>query len=128
MTLADLIKSDVDDVFLDTDEFAESVTHWPAGVEANAATITAIVVRDAEDQGVAVSDDAGEQIAKTAHFLVDDDESITVEDREIDRDIFVTSDGDTWRAVRIVGRDAGMLTIEAVSTAGIRQHRSRRLA
>ncbi|MEQ8636907.1 hypothetical protein [Gimesia maris] len=33
MSLKDLIAADVSNVFLNTNEFAETVTHWPAGVE-----------------------------------------------------------------------------------------------
>lgn len=38
-TLKDQIESDVSAVFQNTEEFAETWTQWPAGVEASAATV-----------------------------------------------------------------------------------------
>ena len=42
MNLHDAI-SELNDVFFDTDVFAETVEHWPLGVEANAVEVDAIV-------------------------------------------------------------------------------------
>lgn len=42
MTLKALIAADVSNVFLNTDEFAESVTRWPQGYEGSAVTVTAV--------------------------------------------------------------------------------------
>ena len=41
-TLKQQIASDVSAVFLDTDEFAETWTQWPRGVEANAASVVVV--------------------------------------------------------------------------------------
>lgn len=43
MTLKDDILSDVDAEILNEDDFAESITHWPLGAEANAAPVVAVV-------------------------------------------------------------------------------------
>lgn len=43
MTLKTQIASDAS-VFLDTDEFADSLTHYPLGVVASAATVTAVFI------------------------------------------------------------------------------------
>ena len=45
MSLKDLIESDVQDVFLDTDEFAETVTRYSSGTGAGV-SVTAIVTLD----------------------------------------------------------------------------------
>lgn len=52
MTLSTEITADAS-LFLDTDDFGESITHWPAGVEVDAASRTVIFVemdRVDEDQ------------------------------------------------------------------------------
>jgi hypothetical protein len=46
MTLRDVMESDVTDVFLNTDEHAESITYTPKG--GTARTITAIIDEDAQ--------------------------------------------------------------------------------
>ena len=44
MTLASEITADTTGVFLDTDDFGESITHWPSNVEDDAATRTVVFV------------------------------------------------------------------------------------
>ena len=46
MTLRDEIDADAEGVFLNEDDFAESITHWPAGNSGAAAVVTAIVFLD----------------------------------------------------------------------------------
>lgn len=46
MTLKDEINADAAEVFLEVDDFAESVIHWPSGESGSAAPVTALVFWD----------------------------------------------------------------------------------
>ncbi len=95
-------------VFLDTDEFGESITHEPLGVVANAATITAIVELDDEALGDASGDGvdrpAATQITRLGKLEVSTAVTITVRENRENCDAFIINN-ERWRALRILGRD-----------------------
>lgn len=112
MTLASQIVSDVETVFLNTDDFAEEITHYPLGELLSETTITAIV--DLTDEikspasGGSVKEDprgpAGQRIYRNCRLHVAATLSID------DRDKFLIND-QTWSVKRIAGRDSGMLVV-----------------
>lgn len=129
MTLAAQIVSDVTGVFLNTDDFAESVTHITyLGV---ATTRTAIFFRDTEqddtftnrddlrESGSAVRDDRGIRIR--AQGVIELPTTVTVDDR----DTFII-DGTTWNVVRIAnGRDSGMQSVMVADNTPINTRKPR---
>lgn len=115
MTLAAQIVSDATDVFLNTEDFAEAVTHITYG--GTATSRTAIFFRDTEqddpftnrddlrESGSAVRDDRGIRIRKQG--ILELPTSVAVDDR----DTFII-DGTTWSVVRIAnGRDSGLQSV-----------------
>ncbi len=65
MTLKELIESDVADVFMNTDDFAEDVTYYPAGGGASR-TVSAIV----DEDGTFQTDDTGLARTEVIHVTV----------------------------------------------------------
>lgn len=77
MSLKTDIEGDVTSVFLDTEHFAESVTHWPLSVEGNAAAVDAIVFRDEPTR----ESEKGEQSQERISLFVDD--SVTIDRTDV---------------------------------------------
>lgn len=123
MTLKSDIVSDATSVFLDTDEFAESITFWPKGVIADAETITAVVNRDHEEgtreaHGDGVVNDehmAGHKIRTSLVLEIAATVSINHPPGRFGPDLFKI-DGETWALKRILGRDDGLVAILVVRT------------
>lgn len=96
-------------VFLDTDEFGESITHEPLGVTGSAVTIAAIVELDDEAlgdvSGDAVDRPAQTQITRLGKLEVSTAVTITVRENRENCDTFVIN-SERWRALRILGRDS----------------------
>ena len=83
--------------------FGRSVTRWPLGVSASAATITGVVV-DFEDEGGMVMMDNGEAIPRTGYLEIPVSVSLNIREAQNARDHFVI-DSELWRAEGIVASD-----------------------
>lgn len=108
MTLAAQLTADRG-VWLDTDGFAESITHYPLGVVAGGVAITAIVDLD-DEQGEVVSDGQGERVVRRGRLEVSSALTIAANERHQGRDTFLIG-SQLWQAVGIEGRDAAFLTV-----------------
>lgn len=125
MTLQAQITTDATTVFLNTSDFAQSITHRPLGIKADDATITAIVDLDDEtgmNQAPPVDSPFGTQIVRIGYIEVLSTVTVTCAEQEQWRDQFVIG-GELWVAYRIMGRDGitglqrvCVLTKEGVST------------
>lgn len=106
MTLSSLITSDVSGVFLNTDDFAETVTHWPLGVSANAASVTAVFI-----EGQGGSEDPrrdlsrGEEVVHRARLYVPSGTSTD------ERDIWVVNSVQ-WQTLAVGPTEGGMTTVQ----------------
>ena len=101
-TLKQQIASDVSAVFLDTDEFAETWTQWPRGVEANAASV--VVVPDLP-MAERKTHRGEEQIQKPEIWVAD---SVTVHEK----DVWIDEGATAWQAVVIYPVEGDMRRIE----------------
>jgi hypothetical protein len=109
MTLASQIVSDVPTVFLNTDDFAETVTYYPRG---RAKLSIAADVRRREDTRVTGFDD-GRSKKKEATIHI---QSSAVDSAIGDR---ITFDGVTWEVVGRSQRGGGMQTLELASVESV---------
>lgn len=110
MTLASQLVSDVSSVFLETDDFATSVTQYPLGVVANAVTLTAVFDQD-DDNGQPGHDSMfGNRLMRQARLELAATVTVTCGETHRERDTFLIA-GILWGAVRIIGRDSAMQTI-----------------
>lgn len=76
MSLAGLIADDVSAVLLNTSDFAESVTRYPAGVTGSAATVTGVFFEDEPDQSL----DGGESVLRRAALHISSDQTVDIRD------------------------------------------------
>lgn len=116
MTLAEIITADASDVFLDTDEFAESVVFYPGGESINSSTITAVVVwddlegtREAHGDGVVLEKDSGTAVRQSVKLEIS--VSVDADDTRRPADLFKLADGTVVALKRILGKDGGMQTL-----------------
>jgi hypothetical protein len=124
-TLHDLIIDDVDDVFLQTDDFAEAVIRYPLGNPAAAEQITGIFIEDREPgsnevdgDGVVPEGPRGERIRNSGKLYVKADTPVDDRDR-----YFINSV--VWSVKRSVSTDEGMRELLLVSTQKIGTKKSR---
>lgn len=96
MSLRDDIDADVQDVFLDTDELARSITRNIAGSTSNTATVTGVFV----PHMVSREETPNDQQTHTASLHLDKDQAATIDDTWV-------IGGDTWQTVS-VGDDHGV--------------------
>lgn len=85
------MESDVDEVFLNTDEFGESLTHWPRGEVGYEATVTAIF----EEMDPADHNDRGKATERRAKLTVSSSVDVDVRDR------WRRGEEEWWNAFRI---------------------------
>lgn len=115
MTLRDSIESDALTVFLQTDDFAETVQYWPRGA-LTARTIKAVVIRESIQT---LSENNSETVLPMFEVHVANDATNGISSTELDcggdqiaippRDGYAAS----RRAVyRLVTQDHGMLVLE----------------
>lgn len=76
VTLSDLMKTDMDDIFLSTDDFAESIVRYAGGSQSSSSVVTAVIMWDP----TTVEGGRGRQTARTGQLLLNDDVSVTVSD------------------------------------------------
>lgn len=122
MTLRDMITDDATAVFLNTDEFAESVTYYPHRYPGTALrsnrTITAVVIRE---QIQAITQDGSQTVLPRWEVHVANDSTAGISSDEIDlggdQIGFPPRDGQTAERrsiVRLVTQDSGMLVLECL--------------
>lgn len=118
MTLKTQISADVAGVFLNTTDFAESVTYFAGGAAYSTTGTPATAVFDrklgdpAEDlQGNSRHVDNGKAIRR--HAEIEIAASVGVSDTRDPPDLIKASDG-TWVVFRILGVDADMVTVLGV--------------
>lgn len=106
--LHDLILADVQDVFLNTEEFGETVYRWPLGVEEEAEETVGVFTEDREPgtnqvdgDGVVPNNFKGERIRTSGYLYLSAD--IAVDDR--DR-FYIPSQGASYGVKRRLSRDA----------------------
>ena len=108
MTLKSQFPEDAKDAFLNSDEFAESITYTPNG--GSPKVIKALVVRerlqaDGPDQGRVLNRQAEIYIANDAT------EGVTSVDKGNDTvsfPVFVEGSAVPWKVVEVLGKDEGM--------------------
>lgn len=101
MTLADLMASDVTGVFLNTSDFAESITHRPGGVPASDTTATVVF-----DQGTGNGDNrkdssAGEARVSTATVYAAASLAVAAGDQFV-------RDSEVWAVTTVAPDESGM--------------------
>lgn len=106
--LHDLILADVQNVFLNTDEFAETVYRYPLGNANAAQAMSGIFIEDREQgtnqvdgDGVVPNTNKGERIRISAYLYLSADE--TVDDRD---SFLIPSQGEVFAVKRRLNRDA----------------------
>lgn len=76
MTLRDLIASDVDDIFLDVDDFAETLIRYAGGREGKASTFVGVFSNGMaavdEDKGYGIRYDASIFVSSTTDVVAND--------------------------------------------------------
>ena len=114
MTLASQISADATAIFLETDDFAQTITRYAGGSTGSSSTITCIVDLDDEEQGqgTAIEDERGTKIVRYGRLDMLSTQTIVVNEQGRDSDTFLI-DSELWCAVRFDGRDgiAGMKTL-----------------
>lgn len=118
MTLRSMIESDADDVFLNTDDFAETVTYYPrtSTATANASrSISAVVFRNAVEQ---VSEN-GSAVLPVWQVHVANSSTTGISSTELDTGgdqiAFPPRDGETAKrksVIYLVSQDHGMLVLQ----------------
>lgn len=118
------IAADATAVFLNTSDFAKTISRNPAGVTASAVSTTAIVELDDEEsqQGMEIETEHGKRIIRHGRLELSTSITVLVTESGRDCDTF-TIDGSLWTAIRIEGRDGitGLQTViirrdETIST------------
>jgi hypothetical protein len=107
MTLRAQITSDVAAVFLETDDFAETIVHYPAGKVQDAESITAVVDYDTLE----ATPDEGGKIRQRALLELAISVTVTIE-RGLQSSSTFEIDDELWVAQDIVGKDHAMQTVE----------------
>lgn len=71
-----MIEQDADEIFFNTDEFAETVTQWPSGEAGSATSITAVFIPEESRREL----QRGDEIVRPAVLWVDRSVSVTTKD------------------------------------------------
>lgn len=101
MTLASQILADVEDVFLSTDDFAETVSRYPLGVTASPESVVGVFAERDPNQETARGDDNNRTATLHVADSVDTDP----------RDTWLIG-GEVWNTTSVSGASTGMKTIE----------------
>jgi hypothetical protein len=116
MSLKETIAADAATVFLNGDEFAETVTLYKSGDYLQSVAVSAIVVwdelegtREAFGDGVMVEHDSGSAIRQSLKLELA--VGVDVDDTRRPADLFKLEDGTMVVVKRILGKDGGMQTV-----------------
>ena len=122
MTLAAQITADVTDVFLVNDDFATSITHYPAGDETAGATVLAIVDYDFMDEdsggdggGTELSNERGVRVRQTAKLEIPIGTTVTEERGKLKPSTWLISSV-KWTTLRVLGKDDDMQLVVITRT------------
>lgn len=124
MTLAAQITSDVTDVFLETDDFADStIKHYPKGDVSLEESVTGIFDEDdlteatgGDGDGINLTNQRGIRIRRAGKLEISVDVEVTEEAPNQKASTFKI-DGEWWVCKRVVGKDKdGMQTVLLVNT------------
>lgn len=121
----DMLAADRDAVFLNLDEFGETVIRWPQGDSDSPVEITAIVVWDREEGTNQVDGDG--QVPETPHGERIRTSAILWASAAIelhDKDVFVV-DGEECGSRRQLSHDSAMQSWKIVKTTGITTRKPR---
>lgn len=119
LTLKQQIDADTTPVFLQTDEFAEDVTHYAAGNLSAPATVQAVVDRDEEASGGVGSGegadfDTASRVRLRRNAILELAASVVVTERSGTHQASPSLwefDGFRWTTVRILSRDDSMQSV-----------------
>lgn len=122
-TFADSLAYDAANVFLNTDEFAETATHYPAGDVAAGVPIAVVVHRDDEtnaglghgDGNMIDDPNGGSEINTYILLQMLSSVSVTFEGQNTRPSRFLLADGTACVAIRREGYDDAMQTIRCNS-------------
>lgn len=106
MTLRDQVSDDVTSVFLNEDDFATEVAHWPLG---DSTASVAVVGVFAEDSGPEI-ESYGNRLVRRAVLELAASTTVTTGEANRSRDVFLIN-GVAWGAVRVIGQDDDMQSI-----------------
>jgi hypothetical protein len=117
-TFKDVLADDATNVFLNTDDFAETIRHYIAGVEGTYEDIPAIVnedeeTRDAQGTGDAMQLDTqeGSQVTRFVRLELHSDIEVTESGESLTPCRFRLADTRQCIAIRILGRDTATQTV-----------------
>lgn len=112
MTLKAQLLSDIDTVFLNTDEFAEGAAFWPLGVEADAISITVVIHENKLDIEQGQAEETAMRLLKVAckkSALT----GVDLDDDNLGHALVLDSEpAHVWDFVRVADDYNGMLDIE----------------
>lgn len=106
MSLSDLMTADVSSVFLNTEDFAEGVTHWPAGDSGIAATVTALFF---EIPRIEVKEDRGKKIIRRAVIQIASSTTVAK------KDVWFRN-SERWETVTTGNVENGLLRVHLTRT------------
>ena len=119
MTLKSIIAADASTVFLNTDEFADTVAFYPGGLSASHSHVPAVVVwddlegtRESHGDGVTLNRDQGFAVRQSVKLELS--VSVAVDDTRVPPDLFKLADGTMVVVKRILGKDGGTQTVLCV--------------
>lgn len=101
MGFREMVERDTDNVFFNTSEFAQTVTHWPGGDSGSATSITGVFIPEESRRELV----RGEEIVRPAVLWVDDTATITA------KDVFVI-DGSNYQTLKFDAVEYGARRIE----------------
>lgn len=111
-TLADDLQSDVDNVFLQPDHFAETVTRYPLGVAENAVAVTA----DFQEQEPVRDTQRGEDNVRRGRLSISSDVDAHPNDTWLINSLH-------WDTLTVGPNQHGMQTVEVQRTEALRTRR-----
>ena len=115
MTLAAQLTSDRS-VFLNTSDFATSITHYPAGDYTAGVSVTAVVDYDTMDEsagdgsGWDVNDEHGVSIRQVAKLEISSAVTVTETPGKLKPSIWLI-DSVRWVTIRVIAKDADFQTV-----------------
>lgn len=100
MSLDDLIESDMDDVFLDTDDFAVTITRYPSGDTDSGESVTAVFSEFATGTAQHRDYSRGKETVRVGKLTVKSDQTVTQSDQWL-------INSELWQTLEIPGANFG---------------------
>ena len=130
MTLAAQIALDVSAVFLETDDFAQTITHYPEDDRESGESVVAVFDLDQLEGGGGV-DGEGRRIHSDANStireagVVECATTVDVTTGRTQRNSTFLIDGEIWQAKRILSKDTDMQSVLVIRIASKITRRTR---